>query len=315
MKISNRSIQKATKLILGGELVALPTETVYGLGADATNSSACQKIFTTKNRPAINPLIVHVASVAEAENIALFNSDAKKLSNLWPGPLTLVLPLKSDTIIAPEVTAGLKTIAIRIPNHPLTLALLEETKRPIAAPSANISGKLSSTSAQQVRDYFGNSVYTLGEEEYHCAVGLESTILDLSTEQPIILRQGIFTAEVIRQALDKEVLLSKPESKIKAPGMLLKHYAPKTKIRLNAQELGQGELGLNFYNSQLNSEFSLNLSRSGDLKEAASNLYRFLYQLDEHAQTYGYKTIAVAPIPDLSIGMAINDRLKRAENS
>lgn len=306
-------LENAAQFIKHGDLVIFPTETVYGIGADATNESACQKIFAAKGRPSHNPLIVHVATIQQAKTIAIFDDRAEKLAHLWPGPLTLVLPLQPKHNIAPCVTAGLPTVAIRIPGHDIALELIKNAQVPIAAPSANLSGTLSATALKQVKESFARSknIYIL-EHSTECTIGLESTIIDLSTSYPIILRQGYFTKEFLSGYLTTEVQIANENSEIKAPGMLLKHYAPQTSMRLNARFLSSHELGLNFANSHLNSKFALNLSPSGDLIEAAANLYYYLYQLDEYAQRNNYTCIAVAPVPDDNIGAAINDRLKKA---
>lgn len=306
---------KAAEFIKRGDLVIFPTETVYGIGADATNEAACQKIFAAKGRPSHNPLIVHVANIEQAKTIAVFNDNAEKLARLWPGPLTLVLPLQSNHNIAPCVTAGLSTIAIRIPAHEIALDLIKNAQVPIAAPSANLSGNLSATALKQVQEAFGKhkNIYIL-EHPTECIIGLESTIIDLSTPSPIILRQGYFTEEFLSDYLKIAIQIANENSEIKAPGMLLKHYAPKTPVKLNATFLSDNELGLNFANSQLNSKFSLNLSPKGDLTEAAANLYYYLYQLDEYAQKNNYNAIAVAHVPTDNIGAAINDRLKKASS-
>ncbi|MCP5369410.1 MAG: threonylcarbamoyl-AMP synthase [Rickettsiaceae bacterium] len=308
-------LEHAVKFIKNGQLVIFPTETVYGIGADATNELACKKIFTAKGRPSHNPLIVHVANIDQAKTIAIFNDFAEKLSSLWPGPLTLVLPLSLNHKIAPSVTASLSTVAVRIPSHDIALQLIKNAASPIAAPSANLSGSLSSTALEQVQESFGQqeNIYIIRNQQ-ECNIGLESTIIDLSSSIPIILRQGYFTQEFLSDYLGINVKIADETSIIKAPGMLLKHYAPKTKVRLNAEFLLDNELGLNFANSNLNAEFSLNLSPNGNLIEAAANLYYYLYQLDEYAQKNNYNQIAVAPVPKHDIGSAINDRLLKASN-
>ncbi|GAB4162783.1 MAG: L-threonylcarbamoyladenylate synthase [Rickettsiaceae bacterium] len=305
-------IEKAANIIQKGGLVAFPTETVYGLGADATNQQACLAIFQAKGRPSNNPLIVHVASVEDACKLAYFNDDAERIARLlWPGPLTLVLPRKENSLIADCVTAGLATIALRVPADPVALELIVASKRPIAAPSANKSGKLSPTNSCHVKKNFGDKIFTLSAAT-KTLYGLESTILDLSAEVPAVLRLGFFTPDTLATLLAKEVVLASKLSKIKAPGMLLKHYAPKTKLRLNATALGKGEVGLNFGDSTLNANGSLNLSVNKNLLEAAANLYDYLHILDEFCQANTINTIAVAPIPKEEIGLAINDRLTRA---
>jgi L-threonylcarbamoyladenylate synthase len=290
-------IKKAASIIKNSDLVAFPTETVYGLGADAYSQEACLKIFEAKGRPANNPLIVHVASVQEAKDIVHFNDDAENLASLWPGPLTLVLPKKDNAILAECVTAGLNTVAIRIPADPIALNLIRESGCPIAAPSANKSGTLSSTSYEHVRKNFGDEIFILGSNG-NATYGLESTIIDLTSPKPTILRFGFITPSVLEKVLGREVFIASKLSEIKAPGMLLKHYAPKTKIRLNADVLRNSEVGLNFGKSQLNAGGSMNLSDSKDMIEAAANLFDYLHNLDEFCQKNNINTIAVASIPN-----------------
>ncbi|PCJ29827.1 MAG: threonylcarbamoyl-AMP synthase [Rickettsiales bacterium] len=329
-------IEKAAKIIRAGGLVAFPTETVYGLGADAGSQDACLGIFKAKGRPSHNPLIVHAASPQQASSFAVFGADAQKLMKIWPAPLTLVLPIREGAKLAPCVTAGLETVAVRVPSDARARSLIEASGCPIAAPSANKSGRLSSTTYEHVQKNFGDSVFIVQDDGVK-SCGLESTIIDLSTDTPTILRYGFITPELLSEALGKEVAIASKLSKIKAPGMLLKHYAPKTKIRLEAAALNPGEVGLDFGNSCLgsgslrnegfrngsmsseggssdsvSSAGSLNLSPSGDLSEAASNLFDYLHRLDEFALAHSIKTIAIAHIPNESVGLAINDRLSRA---
>jgi L-threonylcarbamoyladenylate synthase len=304
-------IKKAASIIKNSDLVAFPTETVYGLGADAYSQEACLKIFEAKGRPANNPLIVHVASVQEAKDIVHFNDDAENLASLWPGPLTLVLPKKDNAILAECVTAGLNTVAIRIPADPIALNLIRESGCPIAAPSANKSGTLSSTSYEHVKKNFGDEIFILASNG-NATYGLESTIIDLTSLKPTILRFGFITPSVLEKVLGREVFIASKLSEIKAPGMLLKHYAPKTQVRLNADVLRNSEVGLNFGKSQLNAGGSMNLSDSEDMIEAAANLFDYLHNLDEFCQKNNINTIAVASIPNTGIGLAINDRLSRA---
>lgn len=304
-------LKKAANIIKNSDLVAFPTETVYGLGADACSQEACLKIFEAKGRPANNPLIVHVASVQEAKDIVHFNDDAENLASLWPGPLTLVLPKKDNAILAECVTAGLNTVAIRIPADPIALNLIRESGCPIAAPSANKSGTLSSTSYEHVKKNFGDEIFILPSNG-NATYGLESTIIDLTSLKPTILRFGFITPSVLEKVLGREVFIASKLSEIKAPGMLLKHYAPKTQVRLNADVLRNSEVGLNFGKSQLNAGGSMNLSDSKDMIEAAANLFDYLHNLDEFCQKNNINTIAVASIPNTGIGLAINDRLSRA---
>jgi L-threonylcarbamoyladenylate synthase len=315
--MSNQDIHKAVDIIRNEGIVAFPTETVYGLGGNAYSDKACAAIFAAKGRPSMNPLIVHVPSVEQAMDLATFNDDAVKLTRLWPGPISFVLPLESyRRPISEYVTAGLDTIAIRIPAHPVALKFINSCGVPIAAPSANKSGFLSTTTAKDVYNNFGDEVFVIDrpvspEVSYH---GIESTIIDLSGEVPMLLRLGFYTQEQIMRILDKEVVIADKDSAVKAPGMLLRHYAPKAPIRLHAVSLESGEVALNFGDNILHAEYALNLSESGDLAEAATNLYEYLHILDDYALVHAMK-IAVAPVPNIGIGMAINDRLNRAAQS
>jgi L-threonylcarbamoyladenylate synthase len=297
-------INVATDLIAKGKLVAFPTETVYGIGADASNDLACKAIYTLKGRPSNNPLIVHVSSVVDAERVARFNESAECIAeNFWPGPITLVLPLNDESLLSKTVTAGLSTVAIRMPSHKIALEFIRSTGVPIAAPSANPSGYISASRAEHVRNHFPDLFILPDDDSMH--VGLESTILDLSTNEPTILRHGFITADVISRVLDRDVKYYASSSDIKAPGMLLKHYSPKASLRLNATSLRDNEKGIGFGEIQLG---ELTLSKSGDLVEAASNLYNMLRILDRGVAG----AIAVAPIPNIGVGLAINDRLRRA---
>lgn len=307
-------IKKAAKIIRAGGLVAFPTETVYGLGANAFSQDACQKIYKAKGRPSNNPLIVHVNSQEQAEKLAIFNEDAYALSKLWPGPLTMVLPKKINSKLAECVTAGLDTVAIRIPAHGLACDLILQSNVPIAAPSANKSGCLSATSQSHVKDSFKNDEIFIIDSEKTTKYGLESTIIDLSTYIPTILRFGFILPQVIEQILGKKVAIATKSSEIKAPGMMYLHYAPKIPLKINAISLSGSEVGLNFGDSKLGAKGSLNLSSTGDLAEAAANLFAYLHMLDDYAKANSIKRIAVAPIPNESIGLAINDRLIRASS-
>jgi L-threonylcarbamoyladenylate synthase len=291
----------AARLRAGG-LVAFPTETVYGLGADAGNSDAVLAIYETKGRPRFNPLIVHVADLDMAKMYAEFSPLALRLAALWPGPLTLVLPRRSEAQLSDLVTAGLDTVGIRIPNHPLALALIREAGRPLAAPSANPSGKLSPTTAAQVVQGFGDIVPVLdgGPSE----AGVESTILKVSGDDVIQLRAGALAREEIEALLGRPIAVAAPNAEISAPGMLASHYAPEATLRLDATEPSPGEAWLGFGYCP---GAALNLSPSGDLREAARNLFAMLHELDCAATR-----IAVAPIPHHGLGDAINDRLARA---
>lgn len=294
-------IAELAGLLRAGGLVAFPTETVYGLGADATNSDAVLNIYETKGRPRFNPLIVHVADLGMAETLVEFPPLARKLSAFWPGPLTLVLPQKAGNGLSDIVTAGLDTVGIRIPNHPLALALIRAAGRPLAAPSANPSGKLSPTTATQVTRGFGGRVPVL--DGGPCAAGVESTILAVTGDGVTQLRAGALPRETAEQAIGQSIPIAAEGADIAAPGMLLSHYAPNATLRLNATSFHPGEASLGFGPGN----FTLNLSPSADLHEAARNLFSMLHQLDSASSQ-----IAVSPIPTHGLGEAINDRLKRA---
>lgn len=290
----------AARLRAGG-LVAFPTETVYGLGADATNSDAVLGIYETKGRPRFNPLIVHVADLEMAERLVDVSPLARRLAAFWPGPLTLVLPRRADAGLSDIVTAGLDTVGIRIPDHPLALALIRATGRPLAAPSANPSGKLSPTTAEQVIRGFAGRVPVL--DGGPCRAGVESTILAVTGDAVTQLRAGALPREEIEAALGQRVALAQAGAAIAAPGMLASHYAPEASLRLEATSFAPGEASLGFGPG----DFTLNLSPSGDLREAARNLFSMLHQLDAQ-----HSRIAVSPIPHAGLGAAINDRLSRA---
>ncbi|MGI4775984.1 MAG: L-threonylcarbamoyladenylate synthase [Janthinobacterium lividum] len=312
----NKDLDIAAQTILDGNLVAFPTETVFGLGADATNNTACTKIFTLKNRPSVNPLIVHVDNKASAEKFAVLDTDKgeKLIEAFWPGPLTIVVPLKENSNIAPSVLGENNTVAIRMPSHNIALELIRRSGRPIAAPSANPSGYISSTSSAHVLRHFAkNDVFIVAANS--CKYGLESTIVDLTTPMITILRHGFITAEAIEKVLGEHVGVHDENLDIiKSPGMLNKHYSPYVKVRLNAGFLSENEIGLNLGDSELLSNYSLNLSRCGNLIEAAANLYKMLRELDDYASIRN-NTIAIAKIPEYGIGVAINDRIKRAASS
>jgi L-threonylcarbamoyladenylate synthase len=301
------AIARAAALLRAGRLVAFPTETVYGLGGDATDGLAVAAIFEAKARPRFNPLIVHVRDVAEAEALAVFNAPARRAAaRFWPGPLTLVLPRRHDARLSLLASAGLDTAAIRVPAHPVAQALLREAGRPIAAPSANRSGRVSPTEAAHVAEDLGDEV-ALILDDGPTPVGLESTVLDLSGEAPALLRPGAVTFEALTEMLGPIAL---PGSGLpKSPGMLASHYAPRLPVRVAATEARPGEALLAF-GPDAPSGFAevLWLSRSGDLAEAAANLFAMLRRLDRPPFT----GIAVMPIPEHGLGRAINDRLRRA---
>ncbi|HEX3523157.1 MAG TPA: L-threonylcarbamoyladenylate synthase [Stellaceae bacterium] len=301
------AIARAAALLRAGRLVAFPTETVYGLAGDATNDHAVAAIFAAKARPRFNPLIVHVRDLAGAERLAVFNSPARRAAaRFWPGPLTLVLPRQADGGLSLLASAGLDTVAIRVPDHPVAQALLREADRPIAAPSANRSGLVSPTQGAHVAEDLGDDVELILDDG-PTPVGLESTVLDVSREFPALLRPGPVTFEALTDLLGPIAL---PGSGVpRSPGMLPSHYAPRLPVRVAATEASPGEALLAF-GPDAPSGFAevLWLSRSGDLAEAAANLFAMLRRLDRPSFT----GIAVMPIPEHSLGRAINDRLRRA---
>ncbi len=308
---SKDAVSKAVSYLDKGELVALPTETVYGLAADATNGKAVANIFKTKGRPQFNPLIAHVSGMDMAEDIVEIDDISKKLMDaFWPGPLTFVLPLKNKTSIAPLTSAGLKTLAVRNPVG-IFATIVKELGRPVAAPSANISGRLSSTSAKDVADMFGEKV-PLIIDGGPTRVGVESTIIKVVGDHIYLLRPGGLAPEKIEKRTGIKLERVDQRAAIEAPGMLKSHYAPNAFVRLDAKDVKNGEALLAFGKQQtLNARSAvatLNLSEEGNLEEAASNLFHYLKELDRK----DVKCIAVEPIPFTGLGEAINDRLQRA---
>ena len=298
---SKTGISHAADLLKSGALVAFATETVYGLGADARNGQAVAQVYAAKGRPSFNPLIVHVPDVATAQKYVEWSDQAQQIADaFWPGALTLVMPLRADHGLSSLVTAGLSTLAIRVPNHPTAIALLRAADAPIAAPSANPSGQISPTTAAHVMAGLDGKIAAILDDGA-CRVGLESTILTLSPT-PTLLRAGGVPAEKIEAALGHS--LSAPtDDTITAPGQLASHYAPRARVRLNITNPDESDLFLGFGEMKCD----LNLSQVGDLTEAAANLFDHLHQLDARD-----KPIAVAPIPMIGLGVAINDRLSRA---
>jgi L-threonylcarbamoyladenylate synthase len=308
LKSTPESIQSAAQLLREGHLIGVPTETVYGLAADATNDLAVAKIYETKGRPQFNPLIVHVAFLEQARQYVDFTPLAEKLAKaFWPGPLTLVLPRLKDANISHLVSAGLDTIAIRCPAHEVMSDLISACGRPLAAPSANPSGRISPTTAQHVYDGFsGMPEPKLILDGGACQVGLESTVVDATGSEAVILRPGGLSEETI--ATICSVSQAKAHDTISSPGMLAKHYSPKHKLRLNATQAEPGEALLAFGPHHMQAEYVLNLSPTMDLTKAAANLFSMLHQLD----ALDCSGIAVMEIPHTGLGIAINDRLNRA---
>ncbi|MDU9005667.1 L-threonylcarbamoyladenylate synthase [Sedimentitalea todarodis] len=300
---SPADLARAADLLAQGEPVAFPTETVYGLGGDARSGPAVARVYAAKGRPAFNPLIAHVPDIETARRLVRWSHMADRLAQaFWPGPLTLVLPLRDGHGIASLVTAGLDTLAVRVPAHPTAQALLHAFGGPLAAPSANPSGRISPTAAAHVLAGLNGRIGAVIDDGA-CAVGLESTIVGLANDTPRLLRPGGLPAEPIEAALGRELLRHAASDDLTAPGQLLSHYAPKHAVRLNADTSCPGEAFLGFGDVACD----LNLSQNGDLTEAAANLFDCLHLLDR-----GERPIAVAPIPDHGLGVAINDRLRRA---
>jgi L-threonylcarbamoyladenylate synthase len=306
----------AARSLEGGGLVAFPTETVYGLGADATNAAAIARLYQAKGRPAFNPLIAHVGDLAAARQIARFDALALALAEaFWPGPLTLVLPKTHSCAVADLATAGLDTVAIRIPAHPVARDILRLFGRPVVAPSANLSGHVSPTTAAHVDSDLSGRI-DLIVDGGPVAVGVESTIVGC-LDQPMLLRPGGLPRAEIERVLGRALLQPPADADSDsgqplAPGMLASHYAPRATVRLHADRIEPGEALLAFGLGAISgidaASAVMNLSVRGDLAEAAANLFGFLRALDAK----GARTIAVMPIPDEGLGEAINDRLRRA---
>lgn len=320
IQATHDGIARAATVLTDGGLVAFPTETVYGLGADARRVDAIAAIYALKGRPAHNPLIMHVPDMETASHYGVFDTRAETLARaLWPGPITLVVRARADNGLAVSATAGLNTVALRVPAHPTALALLRAFGGPVAAPSANPSGFLSPTSPLHVAAGFGERA-PLILADGASAVGLESTIVDLSGDAVRVLRPGAIGADELSALLGCDVTYAGATDKIIAPGQLKRHYATKTPLRLNAVDVRAGEAFLAFGRTQFigvagvghltdyDADAWRNLSADGDLYEAAANLYAHLFALDNGR----YHAIAVARIPETGLGAAINDRLRRA---
>ena len=306
------TVARAAQALSRGECVAFPTETVYGLGANALNAAAVARVFAAKARPRFNPLIVHVPDRAAAEAYAEFDETARRLADaFWPGPLSLVLPKRAGCGIADLVTAGLDTIALRAPNHAVAQALLAEANIPLAAPSANRSGRISPTSAAHVAAELGDSPAMILDGG-PCARGIESTVVRVTGDAPVLLRLGAVPREDVEAVLGHALSAAGEDTPIASPGQLERHYAPATPLRLGATSVNADEALLAFGpNAPAGASTTLNLSASGDLAEAATNIFASLRTLDEA----GVSAIAVMPIPDHGLGEAINDLLRRAAKS
>ena len=308
-KADPEAIARAADVLRAGGLVALPTETVYGLGADATSGTAVAKIYEAKGRPHFNPLIAHVPDLAAAEREGIFNAEARRLAQaFWPGPLTLVVPVAPGCSVSDLARAGLPSLALRVPDHPVALALLRATGRPIAAPSANRSGRVSPTLALHVMgDLEGRIDMVL--DGGPTSVGVESTIIACLPDGLALLRPGGIAREHIERVLGHQIGTARDGGAVTAPGMLASHYAPNARLRLDATSIEKDEAILDFGGRFADvQQASFDLSPSGDLAEAASHLFAFLRALD----ATGADVIAVAPIPHEGLGEAIRDRLARA---
>ena len=311
--MTSQQLKQAGEILRAGGLVALPTETVYGLAADAASDVSVAKIFEAKGRPQFNPLIVHVDGYEMAAQLAEISAIAKRLiDQFWPGPLTLVLPKRDGAALSKLVSAGLPTIALRMPNASAALGIIRSFGGPIAAPSANLSGKISPTLATHVASQLGDKV-DLIVDGGPCTVGLESTIFKPESDGGVMLRHGAISANEIADVIGAPVRTPNDPAKIEAPGALLSHYAPTAPLRLNAMTPNDDELWIGFDNYLSADEF--NLSKNGSLIEAAANLFATLHAADDLIKSGakpGKRAIAVAPIPDKALGLAINDRLRRA---
>ena len=306
-RADERGIADAARILREGGLVAFPTETVYGLGADAANGKAVARVFEAKGRPQFNPLIVHVASLAEAERHAVFNDIARKLAaTFWPGALTLVLPRRGDCLLSELVSAGLDTVALRVPAHPAAAKLLAESGVAIAAPSANASGRITATTVQHVQVSLGDKV-DLILDGGATPLGLESTVIGFDGGKPLLLRAGAIARDEIETIAG--ALAAPSDRRVQSPGQLASHYAPRAELRLDAMSVKPDEALLAFGPlTPRGARMTLNLSVTGDLKEAAANLFAMLHKLDAS----GARTIAAMPVPNHGLGEAINDRLRRA---
>jgi L-threonylcarbamoyladenylate synthase len=303
--VSSNEISEAARVLKSGGLVAFPTETVYGLGADALNDHAIARIYSAKGRPSFNPLIVHVASLEEAKLYGQFDESSESLARVfWPGSLTLVVPRTDDCAVPLLASAGLDTIALRIPSHDMALSLLQEFGGPVVAPSANPSGYISPTTAQHVRDGLGAKVDCILDGGT-CSVGVESTVVRVLGADVYLLRAGGIAREQIESVIGRKLKMIEAASAFHSPGQMESHYAPRARLRLNAVEPVAGETHIGF-GAVASGPYSL--SQTGDVVEAAANLYRLLHEVD----ALGGDRIAVAPVPMEGLGEAVNDRLRRA---
>lgn len=307
-------VARAAALLRSGELVAFGTETVYGLGGDATNADAVAGIFQAKGRPRFNPLICHYPSAVAAFRDVDASALARRVADaFWPGPLTMVLPRAAGCPVSLLASAGLDSLAIRVPAHPVAMALLSAAGVPVTAPSANRSGRISPTSAQHVMAELDGRIAAVLDSG-PCSVGLESTVLDLSGPAPLLLRPGGVAAEDLERLIGPfgRVTTGSPEAGLRSPGLLLSHYAPTLPVRLAARDVAADEALLAFGPPLSGAAAVYQLSASEDLMQAAARLFEGLRWLDEHGRRLGVRGIAVMAVPDTGLGLAINDRLTRA---
>ena len=303
------SLKKAKKNLENNNVIGIPTETVYGLAGNAYSDKSVRKIFKLKKRPKFNPLIIHFLNLSDIKkNIILNSSFIKLYKALCPGPVTFILKKKISSKISKIATAGKSTVAIRIPNHKVIRKLLNILKFPLAAPSANISSKLSPTSAKDVVDEFRNKIKFVLDGG-SCKIGLESTIIDLTTK-PTVLRPGSITIKKIEKILKKKVSLKKNTKNIKSPGQLKLHYSPGMPVEMNRKYAKKNQALIGFGKKFKTGKNRFNLSKNGNLKEAANNLYKTMRKISKRK----FNSIAVAKIPNEEIGLAINDRLRKASN-
>ncbi|GHA57913.1 threonylcarbamoyl-AMP synthase [Amylibacter ulvae] len=309
LNADDHNIYRSAQILADGGIVAFPTETVYGLGADACNDHAVAKVFAAKGRPNFNPLIIHLADLTDVTKYARLNDQAKVLAAaFWPGPLSMVLPLADVSPLSELVTAGLNTVAIRIPEHPIGHALITAFGGAIAAPSANPSGRISPTSPQHVMDGLAGKIDVVLDGG-NCQVGLESTIITIThDDQIVLLRAGGISVESIEAVIGRPVLRDEQPDVPQSPGQLLSHYAPSAHLQMNINQRLPNHAHLGFGDM----ECDLNLSVQGDVVEAGANLFSMLRKIDSFAERHALVGITVAPIPEQGLGLAINDRLKRA---
>ena len=308
-KPNSANLKKAKKVLENNNVIGMPTETVYGLAGNAYSNKSSKKIFKLKKRPTFNPLIIHYKNLKDLKNDVITNSNFNKLySAFCPGPITFVLKKKKKSKISKIAISQKSTIAVRIPKHKIARKLLSILKFPLAAPSANISSKLSPTSAKDVLDEFGNKIKIILDGG-QCKIGLESTIIDL-TRKPSILRPGSITAKQVRRILKSKISFKKNFKKIKAPGQFKLHYSPGIPVEINKKNVKKNQALIGFGKKFRSEKNCFNLSKKGNLKEAANNLYKTMRKIKKR----NFKSIAVVKIPDKEIGYAINDRLKKASN-